>query len=180
MLACLILMAHVLNPRISACRMIAAHQFHLAHVRHMEHMAHLAWISEMRKEIPENDPILSPGPSRVASGNVSYVPVASLADNAGHGDFSCSGLASLWIQAGGNPAYQGIAASIAMAESGGNPNAVSPTDDIGLWQVNRPSWPSLATFSPVGSARAAVSISANGTNWNPWTTYTSGAYYGRC
>jgi len=30
------------------------------------------------------------------------------------------------------------------------------------------------------SAHAAVIISDNGTNWHPWTTFTSGAYLRRC
>ena len=44
-----------------------------------------------------------------------------------------------------------------------------------------PSWgPALATFDPIGNAKAAIQISQDGTNWSPWTTYTSGAYAGRC
>ena len=95
------------------------------------------------------------------------------------GTYSCSGLATLWVEAGGNPAYKEIAASVAMAESGGNPDAISPTNDYGLWQING-SWGNMATLDPMGSAHSAVYISNDGTNWTPWTTYTSGAYYGRC
>ena len=68
---------------------------------------------------------------------------------------------------------------IIMNESGGNPNAISPTDDFGLWQING-SHGSMATLNPAGNARSAVSISDNGRNWGPWTTYTSGAYRGKC
>ena len=39
---------------------------------------------------------------------------------------------------------------------------------------------SLATFDPMSNAKSAISISGDGTNWSPWTTYTSGAYHGRC
>jgi LysM repeat protein len=95
------------------------------------------------------------------------------------GTFSCTGLEQLWGAAGGNPAAAFMAAEIAMAESGGNPNAVSPTDDFGLWQING-SHGALATLSPSGNARAAVAVSDDGTNWNPWTTFTSGAFRGRC
>jgi LysM repeat protein len=95
------------------------------------------------------------------------------------GTLSCSGLEQLWEQAGGNPADAFMAAEIAMAESGGNQYALSPTDDYGYWQINVSNG-SLATFDAYGNARAAVSISQDGTNWNPWTTYTSGAYAGRC
>jgi hypothetical protein len=39
---------------------------------------------------------------------------------------------------------------------------------------------SLATLNPYQNARSAVTLSDNGTNWNPWTTYRTGAYYGQC
>lgn len=95
------------------------------------------------------------------------------------GTLSCSGLERLWEQAGGNPADAFMAAEIAMAESGGNQYALSPTDDYGYWQINA-SHGAMATFNPYGNARAAVIISNDGANWSPWTTYTSGAYVGRC
>jgi hypothetical protein len=93
--------------------------------------------------------------------------------------YSCSGLEALWKQAGGSAGEAVMAASIAMAESGGNPSAVSPTADYGLWQINA-SHGSQATLDPLANAQAAVSVSNDGTNWNPWTTYASGAYSGRC
>jgi LysM repeat protein len=95
------------------------------------------------------------------------------------GTLGCSGLEQLWEQAGGNPADAVMAAEIAMAESGGNQYALSPTDDYGYWQINASNG-ALATFNAYGNARAAVILSGNGTNWSPWTTYTSGAYAGRC
>lgn len=95
------------------------------------------------------------------------------------GTLGCSGLERLWEDAGGNPADAVTAASIAMAESGGNQYALSPTDDYGYWQINASNG-ALATFNPYGNARAAITLSDNGTNWSPWTTYTSGAYAGRC
>jgi LysM repeat protein len=95
------------------------------------------------------------------------------------GQYSCSALEQLWDQAGGNSADAFMAAEIAMAESGGNPNAISPTADYGLWQINASNG-SLATLNPFENARSAITLSDDGTNWNPWTTYHSGAYYGRC
>lgn len=95
------------------------------------------------------------------------------------GTLSCTGLERLWDAAGGNPRYAFIAAEIAMAESGGNQYAHSPTDDYGYWQING-SHGRLATYDAYGNAQAAISISDNGTDWYPWTTYTSGAYLGRC
>jgi len=96
------------------------------------------------------------------------------------GTLSCSGLEDLWKDAGGTAGEATMAASIAMAESGGNQYALSPTNDYGYWQINGSWGPALATYNAIGNAKAAVHISADGSNWSPWTTYTSGAYYGRC
>jgi LysM repeat protein len=105
---------------------------------------------------------------------------ASTGSSAGlSGTLSCSGLEKLWEQAGGSSGEAFIAAEIAMAESGGNPNAISPTDDFGLWQINGSNG-ALATLNPFQNAKSAITLSDNGTNWNPWTTYHSGAYSGRC
>jgi hypothetical protein len=93
--------------------------------------------------------------------------------------YSCSDLEQHWGQAGGSSAQAFMAAEIAMAESGGNPNAISPTDDFGLWQING-SHGSLATLDPLQNAKSAIILSADGTNWGPWTTYHSGAYVGKC
>ena len=95
------------------------------------------------------------------------------------GDYSCSGLEKIWEEAGGSPAHAFMAAEIARAESGGNPNAISPTDDFGLWQINGSNG-ALATLNVLGNARSAIILSDNGSNWNAWTTYHSGAYSGRC
>jgi LysM repeat protein len=95
------------------------------------------------------------------------------------GAYSCSALESLWDQAGGNPADAFTAAEIATAESGGNPNAISPTDDYGLWQINASNG-ALATLNPYANAKSAIILSDDGTNWDAWTTYRTGAYNGRC
>jgi LysM repeat protein len=95
------------------------------------------------------------------------------------GYYSCSNLERLWDSAGGNPGAAFMAAEIATAESSGNPNAISPTDDYGLWQINASNG-ALATLNPYENARSAIILSDDGSNWDAWTTYTSGAYYGRC
>jgi LysM repeat protein len=95
------------------------------------------------------------------------------------GTLGCSGLEQLWTDAGGAPDEAFMAAEIAMAESSGDQYALSPTDDYGYWQINISNG-SLATFNAYGNARAAITLSDDGTNWAPWTTYTSGAYSGRC
>jgi LysM repeat protein len=133
----------------------------------------------------QSKPAASSGASEVVAQAASTRSPASTASSAGSGSTSlsgtlgCSGLERLWEDAGGNPGEAVMAASIAMAESGGNQYALSPTDDYGYWQINASNGP-LATFNPYGNARAAITLSDNGTNWSPWTTYTSGAYAGRC
>jgi len=96
------------------------------------------------------------------------------------GNLSCSGLEALWEAAGGAHGEAFMAAEIAMAESGGRQYAHSPTNDFGYWQINGVHGPSMATYDPIGNAKAAIAISDDGGNWGAWTTYTSGAYRGRC
>jgi LysM repeat protein len=106
--------------------------------------------------------------------------VLTSATNRLSGTLGCAGLEALWEAAGGSHAEAFTAAEIAMAESGGRQYAYSPTNDYGYWQINGSHGPALATFDAYGNARAAVIISNDGRDWYPWTTYTSGAYRGRC
>ena len=119
----------------------------------------------------------------VAPGNGTTTDTSSSSSSSGWvpppGDYSCSDLENLWDAAGGNRNAAFMAAEIAMAESGGNPNAISPTDDYGLWQINASNG-ALATLNPYENAKSAIILSDDGSNWDPWTTYTSGAYSGRC
>jgi LysM repeat protein len=126
-------------------------------------------------------------PSHPPANAASYAPKhaktgTTLASSATHlsGTLGCSGLEALWEAAGGSHAKAFMAAEIAMAESGGRQYALSPTNDYGYWQINGSHGPAMATFDPIGNAKAAIAISRDGTDWYPWTTYTSGAYAGRC
>jgi LysM repeat protein len=126
----------------------------------------------------------SSGSSSSHTGDRSAVVVQSASQGSGSsgglsGTLSCSGLEQLWNAAGGNPADAFMAAEIAEAESGGNQYALSPTDDYGYWQINASNG-ALATFNAYGNARSAIILSDDGSNWNAWTTYHSGAYEGRC
>lgn len=86
-----------------------------------------------------------------------------------------------------------IAAAIAMAESGGNPNdhngnASTGDDSYGLWQINMlgsmgPSRRALYglssnsdLFDPATNARVMSAISSQGKNFSAWTTYTRNDY----
>jgi len=82
------------------------------------------------------------------------------------GTFSYAALEQLWVAEGGNPADEAFAACIAEHESGGNPGAISPTSDYGLWQEHD----DPAALNPVVSAQVAVQMSSDGTNWSAWTT----------
>ena len=113
-------------------------------------------------------------------------PASSSADNNSQagttglsGTLGCTGLEALWREAGGSPAAEVTAASIAMAESGGNQFATGTVGERGYWQIN-PVNGALSTYRALGNAHAAVVMSGNGANWSPWTTFTSGAYAGRC
>jgi len=96
------------------------------------------------------------------------------------GTLGCTQLEELWEAAGGAQTEAFTAAEIAMAESSGNQFALSPTDDMGYWQIDEPAHPTLATYDPMGNAKAAIIISDDGSDWTPWTTYTTGAYIGQC
>ncbi|MGH3206657.1 MAG: LysM peptidoglycan-binding domain-containing protein [Trebonia sp.] len=130
--------------------------------------------STVSKTSQDSDRHSSAAPARVADGGGKLVT-----QSAAQGTYSCSGLEQLWEQEGGSPAAAFMAAEIAMAESSGVASAISPTDDFGLWQINGSNG-ALATLNPFQNAKSAITLSDDGTNWNPWTTYHSGAYSGKC
>lgn len=85
-----------------------------------------------------------------------------------------------------------IAVAVAVAESGGRTQARGDTTltdhtwgpSIGLWQI-RSLWTDKgsggqrdekANLDPATNARHAYQISGHGQNWQPWSTYTNGAY----
>jgi len=83
------------------------------------------------------------------------------------------------------------AVAVALAESGGDTrahNGVPPDNSYGLWQINmigdlgpdrRHQYHLKSNdelFDPATNARVANSISSDGTDFTPWSTYTNGAY----
>ena len=93
-------------------------------------------------------------------------------------------------QAGLDPAHARIAAAIAIAESGGDPNAhnrnpATKDDSYGLWQINldpRVVDPALRMrqigidtpdqlLDPATNAKAMALASNNGKVWTQWSTY---------
>ena len=105
-------------------------------------------------------------------------------------------LEELWLLGGGSPDSADTAAAVAQAESGGCQYALAGPVDIrpvracfwrvttrenscGFWQINlkaHPQYSAPSIFAQDVNASAAVAISSDGTDWSPWTTYTSGAY----
>lgn len=108
-----------------------------------------------------------------------------MADNA---DLSASQLAGYARQAGFTG--QGLVniVAIALAESGGNPqalanypngsNAGGPEISAGLTQINtlaHPQYTVSELYDPLTNFKAAFQVSNGGTNFNPWSTWTNGA-----
>ena len=110
--------------------------------------------------------------------------------------YSHAQLEELWILAGGLPQWADTAAAIAQAESAAcqyaqrGPRDIRPVKQcvyvhdparyvIGLWQINQTAHPTYSRtelFNPSYNAKAAVDIAKGGTDFTPWTTYTSGDY----
>jgi len=95
-------------------------------------------------------------------------------------------LEQLWEQAGGSPAMAPIMAAIALAESGGNPQAVNANDtngrggtqtSWGLWQISNGTHeqPVPNILNPLVNAQQAVA-KLHSQGLTAWGTYRSGAY----
>lgn len=90
--------------------------------------------------------------------------------------YSALQVAAIWEQAGGTPAHSALMAAVAMAESGGDPNAISPSSDYGLWQINDSNFNGHTGLDwsnwsdPIANARAAIAMSGNGSNVAAWCT----------
>lgn len=75
-----------------------------------------------------------------------------------------------------------IALAVAQAESSFKSDAINHntngSTDYGLWQINSIHGYNSSQLlgNPLYNAQAAYKISGSGTNWRPWTTYTTGAY----
>ena len=94
----------------------------------------------------------------------------------GAGDYTLAQLEALWIAAGGNPAAAYNMALIAIAESGGNPNAYNPSGATGLWQIEYPGSQVVAgnLYNPSVNAANAVAL-YNSRGYEPWEADPVGA-----
>jgi murein DD-endopeptidase MepM/ murein hydrolase activator NlpD len=84
------------------------------------------------------------------------------------------------LAAAAGPGDTTTAAAVAMAESGGDTNAVGDQGtSFGLWQIHLPAHPDVSQACAVDAAcaaRAAREISNGWSNFHPWTTFQNGAY----
>jgi hypothetical protein len=106
-------------------------------------------------------------------------PARSAPPGAGH--LSVAEIGSFAAKAGFSGTALAMAIAVALAESGGNPDATDHDDngtvDRGLWQINsvHTQFSPACDYDPLCAAEAAFSISAGGTDWEPWVTYQHGA-----
>lgn len=91
--------------------------------------------------------------------------------------FSIADIGNMWISCGGQPVQSIVvdACSISLAESGGNTEAISPSSDYGLFQINRIHFGdgTITQYNwdnPVVNTREAVKLSGGGVNWAAWCT----------
>jgi hypothetical protein len=103
----------------------------------------------------------------------------------GAGSLSTGQIYSFAKQAGFDDKSAQIMTAIVMAESGGDPGnvntnyATDPGGSYGLAQINAKAHPTMMTpgvYDPLTNLQYAYEISGGGKNFNPWTTFKTGAY----
>jgi Lysozyme like domain len=88
-------------------------------------------------------------------------------------------LKQLWVDAGGDQKHAPLMAAIALAESGGRPQATNKNKngsiDRGLWQINSSHGWGASSFDPRANARQAVTVlRAQGPK--AWSAFTNGSW----
>ncbi len=162
-------------PRAAAARPVRLplEDSYLSAVRTAQSRRLLASSARVQRDTAPPAAVPSPAPSAPAPATPVYAA----------GPMSAAQIGQAWLAAGGSPWAEQTAICIADHESGGNPGAISPTNDYGLWQINGSNnglvisgVPGLGTVTVIVSlsvpvnARDAVALSRNGTDWSPWTT----------
>ena len=115
--------------------------------------------------------------------------VASSVETIVEGNLTPAQIADYAINAGFVGDDLTTAIAVALAESGGDPNAYNPETaagapegqgSYGLWQIYlhaHPEFNGTNLYEPQQNANAAFSIYlAAGSQFRPWSTYTGGAY----
>ncbi len=88
---------------------------------------------------------------------------------------------AIWVFAGGAESRKVMMTAVAISESSLNSTIVSPAGAIGLWQImpfwaGHFGWPVSNLYQTYYNARAAVSISGNGTNVAAWDSCYADIY----
>jgi hypothetical protein len=87
------------------------------------------------------------------------------------GGLNYDAVENYWLQAGGNAQAANMAAAVASASSGLDPSITRTNPDgttsVGLWLIPQNGQPPGST-DPLANARAAISLSNNGTDWSQW------------
>ena len=93
------------------------------------------------------------------------------------GRYTLPGLEGLWGGAGGPGGQtEHIAGAIALAESGGNPNARNPSGASGLWQILGQLVGGNIFNPQVNALNAVAKYRGARDTFSPWVTYETGAY----
>lgn len=86
-----------------------------------------------------------------------------------------------WIPPGDEKSivkFLDTAIAVALAESGGDSKAISPTGDYGLWQINKKAHPTLIASGDWSDGKANTEMARKvwkdaGGSFSPWSTYKS-------
>lgn len=124
---------------------------------------------------------------------VGLLPAAPTGTKSASAQLSPAQLAGYSEQAGASQAQALISTAVAEAESGGNTQALGDVSlqdgtwgpSVGAWQIRTVKAQTgtggtrdlnALYGQPAKQVQSAKDISGGFTNWNPWSTYTSGAY----
>lgn len=125
----------------------------------------------------------------VSQANAQGVSDGGAVESVFGGKLDAGAIYSLAINAGFVDPDATTAAAVALAESGGDPQAYNPEvqagtpaglGSVGLWQIYlkaHPEYQGVNLNDPQTNANAAFAVySQAGNSFQPWSTYKSGAY----
>jgi murein DD-endopeptidase MepM/ murein hydrolase activator NlpD len=143
------------------------------------------WFEAVSGVYTQISPNIAPTTQVGANGVVNGSPVGGNVTPGADGSVTAAQMVKVAAGAGFTGDNLVIAMAVAKAESSWRVDALNynsnGSTDRGLWQINSvhdKQYPDSARLlsDPAYNAKAAFEISGGGTNFNPWTTYKSGAY----
>ena len=148
------------QPVIAAVPAAPARPAHLPAVKHR--------VTVHRPAVkPPAAPAAPPVPPLQPKGSTQPITLRAYVPRHAAGDLSGVSIEHMWTAEGGAAAAAPKAACVAGHESGGNPSAISPTGDWGLYQIHGGG---PAMLNPVANTERAIAMSRDGTDWSQWTT----------